>query len=129
MFYLKPNRNNFAGKFIRFPAVLREYIMSDLKFVKWGYFSSEAVLENEWSLLLNIVGFETLPENIKLIDKQLQVRSFDSFIFWSKFCFLGLFRAYDQLWWLTFLPSLPRPPTNIKKLLRALYSYFVPIPT
>ena len=29
-----------------------------------------------------------LPENLKLIDK-LQLLGFESFIFWSKFCFLG----------------------------------------
>ena len=46
----------------------------------------------ERSLLLVFVGFENPPENLKLLDKQLQIRGFASFIFWSKFHFLGLFQ-------------------------------------
>ena len=51
----------------------------------------DTVLLCERSLLLAFVGFEDLPENLKLIDKQLHIRGFASFIFWSKFHFLGFF--------------------------------------
>ena len=52
---------------------------------------TETLLLCERSLLLVFIGFENLPENLKLIDKQLQIRGFVSFIFWSKFLFFGLF--------------------------------------
>ena len=48
----------------------------------------------EGSLLLVFVGFENLQENLNLIDKQLQRRSFVSFIFWYKFYLLGLFQRF-----------------------------------
>ena len=51
---------------------------------------TETVLLCERSLLLVFVGFENLPENPKLIDKQLQKRGFVSYIFWSKFRFSKL---------------------------------------
>ena len=41
-----------------------------------------------WTLLLIFVGFETEPENLKIKDK-LQIRYFESFIFWSKFGIFG----------------------------------------
>ena len=59
--------------------------------VTWPTRPTETVLLCERSLLLVFVGFENLPENLKLTDKQLQVRGFVSFILWSKFYFLGLF--------------------------------------
>ena len=51
---------------------------------------TETVSLCERSLLIVFVGFENLPENLKLIDKQFQIKGFVSFIFWSKFHFLGL---------------------------------------
>ena len=45
-------------------------------------------------------------------NKELQIWDFKSFIFWSKFCFLGDF-AVGQPCWQTFLlsPPHPHPPT------------------
>ena len=37
---------------------------------------TETLLLCERSLLLVFIGFENLPENLKLIDKQLQIRGF-----------------------------------------------------
>ena len=93
MFYLTPTRDRFSGKFVkwvRFLAVFQEYIFCNVKRSEaWKVkFLSKTVLWNKWSLLLVFIGFKTIPENLKLIDKQLQIKDFELFAFWFKFYFL-----------------------------------------
>ena len=66
MIFLTPNRNMFAGIFVkseRFLTMLREHIIFNVKWVEVRKMSEvflrETVLRNEWSFSLVFVGFET----------------------------------------------------------------------
>ena len=85
--------------------------------------STETVLLCERSLLLVFVGFGTLPENLKSIDKQLQIRGFVSFIFWSKFYFFGLEDCFKRYLLSTNHDVWHCYPATLKRLPAALCAH------
>ena len=115
-----------AVKRVRLWAVLREYIFYnvELRFVKWVMFLERNCIV-KWVIYFASFFFWLwcfLLVNLKSKDK-IQIWSFESFTFWSKFHFFGSvlrrfsqcnfkFFVVNQPWWPTFLLS----PRTMKSL-------------
>ena len=85
-------------------AVLQEGLVKRVRF-------SERNCIVTWVIFFaTFVGFETLPKNLKLIDK-VQIRGFQTFIFLSKFRFLEPFQGIRNFENCRRRPTIPWCPT------------------
>ena len=106
-FFLTPTRNKFVAKFVkwlRFLAVLLDYIFYNVEWVEVRkmskvYWEKLCCKMNDLFCWL----WDVLLEYLKWKDK-FQIWGFESFIFWSKFCFFGTAFGRFSQWNLKIFP-------------------------